>query len=262
MNLIHYRAAQLSQLAYEDHEIHLKDAGFENISKIEDDDTGTFIWVCSKGDTVYAVARGTEPDDPRDIKTDLNADRKQDKKSGYRIHDGFLKAWLNIAPVLMEEVFNLSMEIEAKQTVYCGHSLGGAIMTIAAAAHNPQYLITFGQPKVAGKPFVQHLANKDVEYYRYVYRGDIVPRLLFWGGYKHGGTDILIDKYLRLHVSPSRWRYWTNFGRFFKRFEDHAVSNYVKTLRIFKKITSIKAGSTLMNLKRKDNEPTYQSYRG
>lgn len=66
----------------------------------------------------------------------------------------------------------------AQHLIICGHSLGGAVATIIAAALQDQIpsldLITFGSPRPGGRKFRQRLR---VPHHRYVHGNDVVPHL-------------------------------------------------------------------------------------
>lgn len=76
-----------------------------------------------------------------------------------------------------------------------GHSLGGALAVLAAAAVIDQKipiggLYTFGQPRVGNAGFEKHyFPTLEKRYYRFTNGQDIVPLLpLYFMGYRHWGT--------------------------------------------------------------------------
>ena len=65
-----------------------------------------------------------------------------------------------------------------------GHSLGGALATIATYRYAPTALYTFGSPRVAGSKLAKFMNNKNessLHIYRFVNSTDIVPRVPIWG---------------------------------------------------------------------------------
>lgn len=178
--------------------------------------------------------RGTEPDEFSDIKADLNAlpDRGQ---SGGWVHNGFQeevnKIWALILPLLVNA--------EGKKMFIAGHSLGGAMATIAASRLKDQCtaLYTYGSPRVGTRSFIKSF---NVPHYRHVNNNDIVPKVPFaFLGYKHHGNL----RYINFYGNIRKMTYWQRFkdgwrGRAaawknkqpFDGARDHGMGNYVKYL--------------------------------
>jgi pimeloyl-ACP methyl ester carboxylesterase len=106
---------------------------------------------------------------------------------GGRVHSGFLNAFSQISDLL-------DARVQAKQPGQAlwlaGHSLGGALATLAAAhlgRDTIQGLYTYGCPRVGDAVFAAVLPQQS--YYRFVHRDDWVttvpPEIL---GYVHAGT--------------------------------------------------------------------------
>jgi pimeloyl-ACP methyl ester carboxylesterase len=82
------------------------------------------------------------------------------------------------------------------QIMLAGHSLGGAIATIAAAEWNKKYRVkavyTFGQPAVGNDVFADFMDNNyRSNYYRFVNDADLVARVP--PGYTHAGQIYHFD---------------------------------------------------------------------
>lgn len=90
--------------------------------------------------------------------------------AGGNVHRGFrnilLGLWNTIAPVL---------EPVEKPLYYTGHSLGGALATLAASLLPPQSVYTFGAPRIGDTRFAQSLAG--VPIFNVVNPKDIVAEL-------------------------------------------------------------------------------------
>jgi hypothetical protein len=108
-------------------------------------------------------------------------------RAGGRVHHGFLTAYAEVRE-------RLDAMVRAKrrgQKIWLtGHSLGGALATMAAAHLDPaliQGIYTYGCPRVGDGAFARVLPQRS--HYRFVHRDDWVPtvppELL---GYVHGGT--------------------------------------------------------------------------
>lgn len=122
--------------------------------------------------------------------------------AGGKVHSGFLDAFEAACPALDAILASKRPE----QSLWlAGHSLGGALATLAAAhigAENIEGLFTYGCPRVGDRAFVKTLPERNYE--RFVHRDDWVttvpPEQLL--GYHHGGhlveiragkRDILAD---------------------------------------------------------------------
>ncbi len=112
-------------------------------------------------------------------------------RAGGHVHRGFLGAFEEISDRLDAIVRAKS----PRQRVWLtGHSLGGALATLAAAHLDPSVIegvITFGSPRVGDRAFVISLPESKLT--RYVHRDDWVatvpPTLL---GYTHAGKLISV----------------------------------------------------------------------
>ncbi|MEY2633648.1 MAG: hypothetical protein RIR00_2302, partial [Pseudomonadota bacterium] len=121
---------------------------------------------------VFVVFRGTEPGKAEDIIADLRIKAVHWWQGGL-VHEGFNAAYLAIQDQLQK-----TLKLYGGKLVCAGHSLGGAVATLAAADHkdrNPE-LMTFGCPRVGDQAFVTQLAGQ-VKPSRYVNCCDVVARV-------------------------------------------------------------------------------------
>lgn len=140
-----------------------------------------------------------------------------------RFHQGFMDAYFAVRQPLLETI----KQYPDYALTLTGHSLGGAIATIAAldlqynlTQHTGQAieLYTFGAPRVGNPALVNSFRQRVPQSYRFVYGWDIVtrtPRL--WQGYEH------VPELQRL---GSMWS-WQVVSR---RINDHKITNYIKAL--------------------------------
>lgn len=179
--------------------------------------------------------RGTEPDEFSDIKADLNALPDKGMIGGW-VHNGFQteleKIWDDI-------VKHVNQNLNDKILYICGHSLGGAMATLAASRLKDKVrcLFTYGSPRVGTRKFVNLCT---FAHYRHVNNNDIVPKVPFaFLGYRHHGTLRYINHYgfirkmSRWQRIKDQWRgrvaAWKN-KQPFDGARDHGMANYVKYL--------------------------------
>ena len=89
---------------------------------------------------------------------------------GGMVHAGFKNEFCKIWPELDEALSEISCPI-----FYTGHSLGGALATLAASKRPPQAVYTFGSPRVGDPVFAESL--RPVSIYRIANNSDIVTGL-------------------------------------------------------------------------------------
>lgn len=141
------------------------------------------------------------------------------------VHNGFYSALSSIWDKVSDEINTLRT---GNQTIWItGHSLGGALATLAAATlelQNPHLRVggvyTFGQPRIANQEFSKNY-NKQLKNitFRCVNNNDVVTRVppqIF--GYSHVGKLMYfdVDGKLRSDNSLSWWaRFWDRLeGRY------------------------------------------------
>lgn len=171
--------AGMSALAYTKFEVDkvelikgLQEAGFELVDTFNSGGTQAFLARRSKDKMAVLAFRGTESNDPSDIKADLDANFYNDQ-NGVKIDDGFWKAFSLIKDPLAEKV----KTVNDCALYITGHSLGGALALIATRAFNSDNLAacyTFGSPKVGNSEYGDEIKPP---IYRVVNAFDAVPLL-------------------------------------------------------------------------------------
>lgn len=141
------------------------------------------------------VFRGTSPD-PRDLLTDIKFLPREWSPAG-SVHRGFADAldamWRDIVAALPSA---------DTPVVMTGHSLGGALATLAASRRPNATLCTFGSPLVGNRSFTSTLP---MTHARYQNCADIVCRLPEGlPGFTHAGTLHYIDRWGTVHTNPSK----------------------------------------------------------
>lgn len=147
--------------------------GFETSSDTQ------LVWASIKtngGSRLFIVFRGTEFYNIHDWMTDANCAKHGCQLAlgyGTQLHEGFLKAFRAIEP----EIKSLCKATISEAIVFSGHSLGGALATIADALYPSSACVTFGAPAV----FCLQQVEKNQAYlnrqFRYVHGSDVVPKL-------------------------------------------------------------------------------------
>lgn len=154
---------------------------------------GVFAYLLRRDDAAILAFRGTA--DFADWQIDLNAvPRAMPGRPGIRVHCGFWDAWASVAPEISAAIAALPPALPVYIT---GHSLGGALAQVGAAAldHNPNLAAcyTFGSPRVADQGFDALVA---CPHYRVVDNWDLVPSvppaLPGRRAYRHSGDPRLL----------------------------------------------------------------------
>jgi len=208
-----------------------KALGYTGLKFFEKDGAQAYaVW---NKEEIVLCFRGTEPTEISDLKADLNAWPDRGEVGGL-VHNGFQneveKIWENVRKVVD------SKPHASKRLTMCGHSLGGAMATIAASRMKDRIdsLYTYGSPRVGNKAFIE--ACKNVKHYRFVNNNDIVPTVPFrWMGYRHHGECM----YFNYTGILKKFTYWEDFidkwkgrwrairkGQVFDGLYDHGADYY------------------------------------
>ena len=180
-------------------------------------------FVAGGADAVVVAFRGSRPSELLDWMTDFDAlqipfnDRLTCPDVG-QVHRGFTGGLLRVWELILADV--RGFQDQAQTLWITGHSLGGALGTLAAAAFTfasrmpVNGLYTYGQPRVGNLDFVRNLdAHLGNVYFRFVNDQDVVtrvpPRLfphfplpLFYG---HAGQVLYFDGQGILHSDETWW---------------------------------------------------------
>ncbi|BBO68456.1 hypothetical protein DSCA_23860 [Desulfosarcina alkanivorans] len=116
---------------------------------------------------------------------------------GGRVHRGFKHGLMELW-----ESISAALESVDKPLFYTGHSLGGAMATLAASLKSPHAVYTFGAPRIGDVAFAATLS--DVKIYNVCNPRDIVTELPpsgWWSRFIHAGTMIHNIEVMRPHRS-------------------------------------------------------------
>jgi hypothetical protein len=176
-----------SKFAYESSAIieaaGVQDWGFDTCRFVETGDTQAFV--ASTPESILVAFRGTESlgDWIQNIRVLPTSTTMGDA------HTGFLRGFNGV----QAELESIIGDFSARPVVITGHSLGGALSTVAAGKWNGVFPVsavyTIGQPAVGGSDFKSFVEqNYPDSIFRFVNDDDIVPKLP--PGYDHLGKLI------------------------------------------------------------------------
>lgn len=214
---------------------------------------GTQGYVAHFRSCIVVAFRGTERD-YRDILTDLDFWPDPVGGMGGTVHGGFLAALNAVRHDIQDSIAHESLYLPV---YFTGHSLGGALAVLAAAASTGPFnlmdrrfaVYTYGAPRVGDRAFIGGLRDfAHVPIYRHTNTADIVPWVPpFALRYRHGGAHIHLTDDGRVLKAPGLWRHlrsmvmalipgllrarhWTGMLPL-RLFTDHRIDAYRRKLR-------------------------------
>lgn len=223
--------AELAKIAYmteEQSKPIAESMGYSHIKLI--DRKGAECLVCENDKDIVLAFRGTEPKEFSDIKADLKAWKRHSQTQGM-VHAGFY----DYLERIWADVKTHVDAVENKDLYICGHSLGGAMATLAASrfAYRVRCCYTYGSPRVGGRDWNRKQAWS---HHRYVNNNDIVPRVPFWiMGFRHYGVLHYINYYGNIRPMTPWQRFkdgWRGRYRALRKLQpfdgafDHSVNLY------------------------------------
>lgn len=158
---------------------------------------GVQCHVASNERLAIVAFRGTQPDDWHDL-LDIAEAVHAPYDYGGAVHSGFLGSLNRIWPRL--EVVLKDLDRSRHLVWFAGHSLGGALATLAMDRFpNARALYTIGSPPVGNRRFATGFDKRHAgRSFRYANHRDIVvnlpkPLLVLFGGYSHVKERRYID---------------------------------------------------------------------
>lgn len=215
--------ARIAELAYDESAHKLGDFRQTHRFYNEGTDTQGIAGVLSASTFVLAF-RGTQTTNVKDFLTDINLVQKvvpyPDTRKAVKVHTGFIRAWHSIRDEVLHDIVRPA---PYPNVLTIGHSLGGALATLAAL--DVQYnfpdmdigSVTFGSPRVGNSEFAASYNRRVPNTTRVVNDKDLVQFLpLETFGYKHIGKLKLIGS--------------NNLGVITEAIGDHALKSYIEIL--------------------------------
>jgi hypothetical protein len=119
--------------------------------------------------------------------------------NGCTAHGGFWQSWLDSRKDVRAAVKQLVRLYPNYKIAATGHSLGGAIASLAAAQlRNDGYnvaLYSFGSPRIAGSKLSDYITNQAGGNYRVTHWNDLIPRIPpIAFGFVHISPEYYINK--------------------------------------------------------------------
>jgi triacylglycerol lipase len=168
----------------------------------------TQAFIMGNDEVIILAFRGTEGNCLKDWMTDV--DIKLVRSEHGQVHCGFNRSleiiWLDLLMLIQ------NFRTHKQSLFITGHSLGGALATLAAAklqafGYPVQGLYTFGSPRVGDREFYAHFSQVfPTTAFRFVNNNDIVTRIPPRSfGYKHVGQCLFFDAEGSLHFEIDAW---------------------------------------------------------
>jgi len=160
--------------------------------------------LASKNDrSLVVVFRGTIETAVSNLVEDAYILPREQAWKGFRevpnnvyVHPGFWSAWKALKPGIMSGIKEGLVKYNATSVTFTGHSLGGALATVAALDYwvetgHTGRVITFGCPRVGNYYFARFFENIfQTNSYRFVNHYDFIPHLpLEDMGYYHTSVE-------------------------------------------------------------------------
>ena len=149
-----------------------------------DEKTETQFFIALSSKQLMIAVRGTEPTKWKDWLQDAKTEQVDfsGNKSHGQVHKGFFQGFSFVKEKINE--FLSDKNVNNKEIIITGHSLGGAIATLTAAwlSDDPQcksskiMLYTYGSPRVGNKTFYNYF-SKRIIYFRCVNDKDLVTNV-------------------------------------------------------------------------------------
>lgn len=214
---------------------------FDKISFIQNPHQDTELYVLGNQKHVVVAFRGSESA-INDWNTNLSIKLKPAFQG--KVHEGFYDALEGVWARLVRTLVGFC---DNQQAIWLtGHSLGGALASLAAAKlHDAGIsaagLYTFGQPRVGDQFFAYWInAHLGKRYYRFVNYRDGVCKLppKKWG-FVHAGIPVNLSKGGHLLLDQEDWQSfmedldnsWTSFlDTAFDTHKQHSMQAYIQTI--------------------------------
>jgi hypothetical protein len=174
--------------------------GFSAPVLFDDPKSAVAAFAAARADgTTLLAFRGTQPDNYKNLITDVRANLVAWPESSGRVHGGFATAVRTLRPQILEWIGHANPD--GSKLILAGHSLGAAMATLAATIWPPAWLVTIGSPRVGDAAFVATVAA--THKVRFVDCCDAVTEVpLEFAGYRHVGEPTYLTRDAGLVENP------------------------------------------------------------
>jgi len=140
---------------------------------------------------------------------------------GCTAHRGFWQSWLDARDSVLPAVQQAITAFPSYRITITGHSLGGAVATLAAASMRTAgynvALYNFGSPRIGGSKISSYISNQRGGNFRVTHWNDPVPKMpLLTMGYVHISPEYYINKPSRQPVSAGDIQTFTGAANLFQ----------------------------------------------
>ena len=195
--------------------------------------------------TAIVVFRGTEIASHIDMLMDLRFLFQKKFHWGGKVHRGFLRSYNRVHDDVFGKLRKCVGGKDPEQIVFCGHSAGGALASLAAAwacflGHTNSHLVTFGCPRVGNQKWADGIRRRLKSSHRFVNGADLVARVPLYGfcclpDYRHVDDGTLITKTDHFIANPSWSDSMVEILRRLKRnpsamLDDHSIGKYRRNI--------------------------------
>lgn len=237
--------AELAALAYEHQPLPLSATGLSatSVRHLSEERTGTAGLLLADDHRVVIAFRGTELSDPRDWIADA-AIHRVPWRGGGLVHAGFRRAWDLISPQVNDALDSVAFRFRwdrpetTRRISVVGHSLGGAIATLAAdSLRLDGYLartVTFGCPRVGDPSFAAAWTERHRGLNERIVNGnDVVPRVPLPWRYRQHGRLLYLTRHGELLLQPRWWQIAVDrvLGYRLDLLRDHQIDRYRTALQ-------------------------------
>ena len=189
----------------------VEDAVAPELGVFANPNTNTHGFLVSTPEFLILSFQGTHTGSEKGFLADLKTDAatKLVRYDEGKVHQGFAKAldsvWPDVARLLDGQVS------AARPLFVTGHSLGGAIASLAALrlsrGDGRIWLYTFGAPRCGDDVFARAVASRLARRaFRAVINNDVIPLVPFGLGYTHAGRTVYVDTRGHVRILLSRRR--------------------------------------------------------
>jgi len=165
--------------------------GFQALNVFSDNATDShgFVGIMSSQSTIYVVFRGSTSyiNWISDFDTELTP---YNACKNCEVHLGFYGAYGKVRQQIIDAVTAIKQQYPDYKVIVTGHSLGGALATLAALdlislGFNNLQLVNFGSPRVGEKNFAAYASSLLVNTLRVTHYRDPAPHVPYHQRYEH-----------------------------------------------------------------------------